>query len=157
MSKNTKLARLIICISLCYACTNWDTIPAKVLYKIDYEDARIAALEAWEDVIGPISDECYAESYEYEIMEVPRVSKVCPSIVVAPGRRLVGCLRRHTREMWIDANIFDYRKAEVAVHEYIHYLARCELSVDSLHEDPRLWEEFGEDSVETVGISYLPF
>jgi len=129
---------------------------------VDYEDARRSTIEAWEEVIGRVSDECYDRSVDAMVMETGRFPESCiPPIEFG---KYVGCYMP-TDALGIGGDMIyiyedraDTKKADTAVHEYIHLLATCELhDGDILHLDERLWDDFGADTVEAVGCANLRF
>lgn len=125
-------------------------------YEVEYGASMVAAIEAWEDVIGPVSDECHDRAVGARVIEADYFPDSC-----IPGKPYVGCYEP-TDLIGIGDTIYIYydrsnrKKALTGVHEYIHLLSRCEQGyLDALHLDEKLWEDYGDDTVEAVGKGTL--
>jgi hypothetical protein len=153
MNKNA--ITLIVSISLLFGgCA----VPTGEDYSVDYENARRATIEAWEEVIGRVSDRCYDRSVDAMVTEAGYFPESC----ISPTGNYVGCYMA-TEHLGIGGDMIyiletrtDKQKLDTAVHEYIHLLATCEfINPDPFHEDKRFWDDFGSDTVEAHGCANL--
>lgn len=142
-----KLQKLLIILSILTSCgdVEYNT------YVADYENVRRSTIEAWEEKISSVSNECYNRSKEYVVSEVDTFpDENCIADFLA------GCVLHGTKMVFILSSLDEYTKADVAVHEYVHVLAYCELGDgDKDHLDIRLWNN--ADSVEIWGQAGLNY
>ena len=128
----------------------------------DYEPARRAAVTAWEELIGPVSDGCYKRAADAIVTESGYFPDSCMVPPEMTGLKYIGCYMPVKELDLGDDMIFllDSRtalqKMDTAVHEYIHLLSMCELgNPDPFHEDERLWDRYGTNTVEALGCANL--
>lgn len=135
-------------------------------YVADYDDARRATVDAWEEIVGPISHECYVASREVFVNEVSSADdypNACKKVDVPNGMVLAGCYDYAKTKngtvlhyIFILKNRPELAKADSAVHEYIHMLATCEYgNGDGFHSDVLLWQKYGPNTVEAQGCAGL--
>lgn len=153
-----------------------------------YEESRMSALDAWEEVIGPVSDECYDRAISAMVVESGRFPKSC-----MPGDPYIGCYFpsgitpvgtspiRDT--VFVYKNLTEKQKARTVVHEFGHLLHFCEkggwididliaecavelidsgepgddcrMPGDYFHLDETVWDDYGKNTVESVGKAKL--
>lgn len=96
----------------------------------DYENARRATVDAWEEVIGPVSDECYSRSKNAIVTESGNFPEGC--IPPKTFGKYIGCYLE-TDKLGIGGDMIyildsrtDLQKMDTAVHEFIHLLSNCE-------------------------------
>lgn len=113
---------------------------------IDYEDARRAAVDAWEEVIGRVSDECYDRTIDAVVSETGRFPESCmPPLELG---KYVGCYMPTEAfgfggdMIFIYADRAELKRKDTAVHEYIHLLSYCEFRGDVLLDLDELTECF---------------
>jgi hypothetical protein len=119
---------------------------------VEYERSRRATIEAWEKVIGRVSDECYDYTLAYFVEEVGYIENgknyktVARTITNHDGIYMILLLDSES----------ETDKADHLVHEYIHILSLCEMdNWDKLHLDARYWIEYGRNTVEAQGCARL--
>jgi len=169
--------KILILLILLVSCTVPDD------KSVDYDNARRAAIDAWEEVIGRVSDECYQRSSDALVMETGRFPESCmPPLELG---QYIGCYMP-TDALGIGGDmiyIYEGRTAlqrlDTAVHEYAHLLHFCEYSQgkpidvgllmgcveepggacwmpgDYFHVDEQVWDDYGPDTVEAVGCAGL--
>ena len=121
----------------------------------DYEAARRATIDAWEQVVGVVSDVCYQMTKDTTIEEVDEIEIKDMSHVI--GRTKI--IRNEDNEvvqtqMIILESRLESRKMDTAVHEYIHILDVCiNDNEDKYHMKSKLWIDYGPDTVEAVGCA----
>jgi len=154
---NRKIAILVICVAMCGACVHYDE-----LCDPTYSDALSSAVDAWEESIGPVSDECLATLAETTLNEVDEFDPSC----LAVESSIDGCYLPHVTidgkraevdEIQIRRDLYPDERVRVKVHEDIHAIYRCvyRKGDPAGHTDSRLWYEFGDQSVESRGIAGL--
>jgi len=118
--------KLLLLIAILIGCT----VPADK--SVDYDNARRAAIDAWEEVIGRVSDECYQRSSDATVMETGRFPESCmPPLELG---QYIGCYMP-TDELGIGGDMIyiyegrtELQRMDTAVHEYSHLLHFCEYS-----------------------------
>lgn len=118
------LVLVALCLKMLSGCVNPTEDKAA-----DYENARRAAIDAWEELIGRVSDECYDRSTDAMIMESGKFPESC--IPTIKGK-YIGCYLA-TDDYGIGGDMIyllesrtTLQKLDTAVHEYIHLLSNCE-------------------------------
>lgn len=121
---------IMIFIILLTSCTS----PMDV--SIDYENARRATIDAWEEVIGRVSDECYDRSVDAIIAEESKFPESC--IPPDDFGNYIGCYLA-TEKFGIGGDIIyilpsrtELQKQDTAVHEFIHLLSNCEFGDNNI-------------------------
>lgn len=120
---------------------------------LDYENARRATISAWEKIIGKVSDNCYYFTEDTSLAEAENLPDEC---LAEPNMVVIGCYFKKSNSIFILNSLSKYKKLDTAVHEYIHALSYCMFGYsDHDHENPFLWDEFGESTVEIWGCAGL--
>ena len=154
-----KYLLLAIIIVLVESCINETGRP----YRSDYDDAMESTIDAWEEIISPVSDKCELLAQQTFLTEVTDFPDICQpendeSVVV-------GCyISMYSDETILISYIFilhdrgEDDKAATAVHEYTHLISECELGDSQIdHDDERMWSRYGEETVESKGVMGISF
>jgi hypothetical protein len=119
-------------------------------YQADFEEARRAAIDGWEQVIGPVSNECYRDTKQYIIVELHKMVE-CGSKPVSKGFHRSGCCEPLKHQIDVLITEDEYEKMDIVVHEFIHALDWCiNHRADSGHDDISLWIPWGDNTVEAA-------
>jgi len=118
-------------------------------------------LDAWEEVIGPVSAECRAQAKAAVVVEVG--SGEFPDECYRETKHLNGCTvpvidddGTIGAQIYIAEERAEIAKADTAVEEFTHLLAGCETGdSDADHINPLYWDDYGADTVEAVGCAGL--
>lgn len=122
-------------------------------YWVDYDEVTEHTIDAWETVIGPITNRCYERVHNTRVGEATVFPDSC---VAGKGKHVIGCHFGGSNLVLISAEANEKQKARIAVHEFIHAIAICELGVaDGDHSDARLWDEYGDQTVEVIGVNKI--
>lgn len=144
-----KIGTVLLIVALLCSCALFSGCTNPVDVSVDYENARRAAIEAWEELIGPVSRECYDRSVNAIVAE----SDIFPETCIVPdgiglGDHIIGCYlpvkdlpadevisvvdKVVDTKINVSDLIFIYegrtelQKLDTAVHEFAHLLHRCE-------------------------------
>lgn len=115
-----------LCIAFAFSCVLLNSCTNPTDVSAGYENARRAAIDAWEEVIGPVSDKCYNRTKNAIVVE----SKYFPESCI-PGGKYIGCTFPIKDVALGDDMIFlletrtELQKLDTAVHEFIHLLDVC--------------------------------
>lgn len=123
-----------LCIAFAFSCVLLNScVNPTENYSVDYENARRAAIDAWEEKISRVSDKCYDRTVDAIVSE----SEIFPESCLVPdgiglGDHIVGCYIPTQLGDLVDDIIFIYSdrpdrlKLDTAVHEFIHEIDFCE-------------------------------
>lgn len=131
-------------------------------YVADYDDARRATLEAWEEVVGPVSNECYQQSLRVVVSEVDAMPPNCPDD--GPGTMVTGCHLFPKKGEVAEAKILiltgrdEYDKVNTSIEEWIHMLSQCHIGDGNYeHNNVLYWDKYGPDTVQAIACANLNF
>lgn len=131
----------------------------RVDYSVDYDNARQATIEAWEEIIGPVSMDCRAESRATVVVEIDsddEYPQACREIALEPTKIRTGCYVYGPNQIYILSSRSERQRADTAVHEWTHMLSMCEAhDGDTGHDNVLLWIIYGIGTVEAVGCANL--
>jgi len=117
----------------------------------DYNKARRATVDAWEEIFGEVSQECTQYAKGFLVVEVEDIEEREDQHGTVVGRTYLPAKQIH-----LVADRYVWEKEDSAVHEYTHILANCEFGDPDKEEmNHRLWVDYGPDTVEAVGCAGL--
>lgn len=125
--------------------------------KADYDRARRATIEAWEQIIERVTRECEKVLREASITESNEIQKKTDNQIVA-GKIYISRQNNEIIQMQIHilASRNELEKLDDAVHEFTHGLAACQRGdLDSEHLNAQYWIDYGPDTVEAWGCAGL--
>lgn len=131
----------------------------------DYDEARRATIEAWEDVVGPVSQWCVQRTEGAIVVEVGSTDdypeKDCGLKNLADGYLVGECtyapkINSAPYIIYILSGRTELAKTDSAVHGWTHALSHCMYGDgDREHADILLWAEYGPNTVEAHGCANL--
>jgi len=123
-------------------CVAWETPEDR---DPDYVYVLEQTLDAWRsryDYITNGSADALARSV---------IQEVTADVLYAECGVCVGCYQTRGDRILILRGRLGYKRECTAAHEYLHLLSRYDLDdLQDDHSNPDLWEEFGDDSLETI-------
>jgi len=114
-------------------------------------EAFYTTWDAWQDAEGPLKEACGNLESDYRVQLVDHASSPCTN---DRGEVFPACSDLAAQVIYIGIWREDPSRVALAVHEWLHILAKCELGdKDSEHRIKGLWLASGDSSVESVALS----
>jgi len=121
-----------------------------------YAIERAAVTNAWEEIVGPVSESCIDTIAAKRLYETDTIPLSC-LMALADGHKSDGCTivqyETDDRDNWdaiiVILNTAIGGKSYTAIHEYTHLLQYClQHKSDLRHTDHLMWLTYGDDTVE---------
>jgi hypothetical protein len=120
----------------------------------EYAESRYHVLDSWDQVIGPVSNNCATWIKDVRIFESVDVFKLY-------DLEYSGMAYTYNSDGKLEAAMIYIhphkpRKECIAVHELVHILDTCEFDdSDDNHSRSQLWTRHGPNTVESIGCQDL--
>jgi hypothetical protein len=136
-----RLGLILIAFLLCISCAPRSSL------RPEYARAQDIVIDVWEAKKGPLHPQTELALDTYHVFEVNfSKSAINPCVI----ERAIGCYYP-TNDIWIDTGRTMTQRACTFQHELEHLMSLYERGdADSDHSDPVLWNEFGENTVESI-------
>jgi hypothetical protein len=121
----------------------------------EVERPRFAAVDAWEEMVGRVGDDCYERLQAVEVYLVSDFTDGCTVFEYQSGCYLKQA-RQHVDLIHVYDKQSEQNKEYTLIHEYIHLIHACEEGgFDTKHLDKRLWDRYAGDTVESTAVKNL--